>query len=258
MNQNPLSKKYKELCMDAGDVVNIHAHLPVPTPEMKSAYAQADHSLLPEGILNQLLAIIDPATFVERNRGIIGSCAIYAVGEHNLLGKACPIYSPNDHVLQLSRNYPDFFIPFCSTDMSAQSAEKKIEELKQRGAVGMKYHALEGYPLKNCSKALAKMEELNMPLVIHLGDTPFLGVNLSNADPKTLIPVANQFPNLRMLITHFATPLHMEAFWVATRYENIYMDTAEYPVYWTPSKDNSYGPLLSPLHTKRVGIHKFV
>lgn len=73
-----------------------------------------------------------------------------------------------------------------------------------------------------------------------------------------LIPIFNKFPKLRIMLTHFGTPLHMEAFWVASRYENAFMDTAEYLIYWKPHPDNPYGPLLSPLHTKRIGYQKFI
>ena len=112
--------------------------------------------------------------------------------------------------------------------------------------------------MSDCHAALSVMEELRMPLVVHTGDTPFQHVNLEHADPKMLIPIANDFPKLNILITHFATPLHFDAFWIASRYDNIFMDTAEYPLYWTNHPLNPYGPLLSPLHTKRIGIHKFI
>jgi predicted TIM-barrel fold metal-dependent hydrolase len=180
------------------------------------------------------------------------------IGIHNLFGESCPIYSSNEYISQLCHKYPNSFIPFASTNLRDQNVEKKVNELYDRGFVGMKYHTLEGYDLRSCKKGLKILEELNLPIVVHTGDTPFPDTNLNYSDPRNLIEIAQNFPKLRIMITHFATPLHNEAFYLAARYENIYLDTAEYPIYWEDSPMNPFGGLLSPLRTKRIGISKII
>ncbi len=252
-NLNIFSKN--EISKLKESAVNCHVHLPKITEELTGSYSSQDHSLLPPHLLQEILPTLDPDHFFAHNPGM--HCVL-AVEDHNVLGRACPIYSPNDHVLGLARTYPERVIPFASIPMNEMDAGERIKDFQKRGFVGVKYHALEGYSLYECKEALHTLEDLSLPIIIHLGDTPFPKVNLQHADPRQLINIANEFPHLRMLITHFGTPRHLDAFWIASRYENVYMDTAEYPLYWTPHDDNPYGPLLSPLHTKRIGTHKIL
>jgi predicted TIM-barrel fold metal-dependent hydrolase len=236
-------------------IVNIHVHLPLLSGDLLQTYKEGDHSLLPADILEEIIPQLEPETYFKQFKGI---SALYAIEKHNIFGKSCPIYSPNDYVLDICHKYPERVMPFGSLDLRSENIAEEISNIIHQGFIGIKYHALEGYSLEKCHEALSLLEKHELPLVIHLGDTPFPNVNLSNADPKNLIYIANKFPSLRMLITHFGTPLHHSAFWVASRYENVFMDTAEYPVYWVNGEDNPYGPLLSPLHTKRVGINKII
>ena len=262
-----LLQKLQRIGVGAAEVHNVHVHLPELNAQNRTFYTAESHAMLPKHVLTETLPMLDPQAFLKENAHLFGMNVLLPVGPHNLLGKKCPIFASNRYVLGLAAKYPETFIPFGTLNLSLPSAPRMLEKLKGQGIQGIKYHALEGYDLctpegseinPRLVQSFAKMVDLDLPLVIHLGDTPFPQVNLHNADPKTLIPIANRFPDLRMLITHFGTPLHHAAFWVAGRYENIFMDTAEFPLYWTPDADNPYGPLLSPLHIKRVGAQKMI
>lgn len=253
-----ISKKISELNLKSENIVNAHVHLPLVNDNLMNALKSSQHSLLPPHLLEKTLNNIIPQHFLSLNNDIIGMNILLPIEIHNIFGNACPIYASNDYVLQLSKQYPNSFIPFGSIPMNRKNAPELIKMWHSKGIVGLKYHALEGYSLLDCDPTLATLESLDMPLVVHLGDTPFPNVNLDHARPSMLVPIFNKYPKLRIMLTHFGTPLHMEAFWVASRYENAFMDTAEYPIYWTAHPDNPYGPLLSPLHTKRVGVHKLV
>jgi predicted TIM-barrel fold metal-dependent hydrolase len=259
-NQQKIIDFYEKFGINSSEVVNCHVHLPELNEGNIGFYNSEGHAMMPKAVLSATLPLLKPSTFIEKYRSILGRSIVLPVGAHNFDGKASPLYASNSYVLDLSHKFPESVIPFGSfpLNLSCSDIENALYDAKKDGIMGVKYHAVEGYALKDCYDALGFLEELSLPLVVHLGDTPFEQVDLSNADPKMLIPIANKFPKLRMLITHFATPLHFDAFWVASRYKNIYMDTAEYPVYWTAHADNPYGPLLSPLHTKRVGVDKII
>jgi predicted TIM-barrel fold metal-dependent hydrolase len=239
------------------EIVNSHVHLPELNSHLLDSLSNSNHSLLPKDIAMNTIPLIDPDNYIKTIK-YVGKSILLPIGIHNLLGDYCPIYASNKFILKLAEKYPNSIIPFGSLNLADKNASDTIKKLESKGIVGIKYHALEGYSLLDCSNALQTLEELNLPIVVHLGDTPFPKVNLDHARPSMIIPILNKFPKLRVMITHFGTPLHFEAFWIASRYENAFMDTAEYPLYWTPHPDNPYGPLLSPLHTKRVGMHKFV
>lgn len=243
------------------DIVNCHVHLPPLHGEALQAAKQSKgHAMLPPDVVQRTIPLVDIEGFHDDNAGLFGSAAILPVGAHNIHGKASVLYTPNEHVLQACKAHPDFYVPFASTDLRAKDAREKIEDLYSKGFAGIKYHALEGYAITDpgCRPTLEKMQELGMPVVMHTGDTPFPGTDLDHAHPREALRVANNYPDLRIMITHFATPYHLDAFAIASRYPNVYLDCAEFPVYWRAHPDNIYGPLLGPMNTRRIGIDKFV
>ncbi len=256
-----LKQQLQEMQIAPQDIVNGHIHLPELNSEMLvKAQESEGHAMIPRNLVEETISLIDPRDFYRKNREFSGAAAILPVGEHNIHGKGSPLYCSNQRVLQLARRYPEFYIPFASINMTSETAPDQIQELRKSGMVGIKYHAIEGYSLldSKCVASLRMLEQLGMPLVIHLGDTPFQDVNLDHADPRILIQLANSFPKLRMLATHFATPLHNTLFWIASRYDTIYLDTSEFPCYWQSHPENPYGGLLNPLYTHRIGIHKYI
>ena len=108
----PLLEKHSIAFADA---INCHVHLPKITEELTGSYSSQDHSLLPPHLLQEILPTLDPDHFFAHNPGM--HCLL-AVEEHNFLGKACPIYSPNDYILELARTYPERVIPFGSIPLN--------------------------------------------------------------------------------------------------------------------------------------------
>ena len=260
-----LESLYEKYDLDSRLIVNSHVHLPQFSAGTSLPSAEDGHALLPQSLVRDTLALIEPETYLEVSRPQQGISVLLPVERHNIHGEASLLYCSNQRILALAAAHPENFIPFCSLDMSSEDAPAVLDALHSSGMLGVKYHAVEGYPLvaegrvlPNVARVLDRMQELNMPLTLHLGDTPFKGVDLENARPAMLIPIAKAFPRLRLMITHFGTPMHMEAFWVASCFDNVFYDTAEYPLYWQDHRLNPYGPLLSPLHTMRTGAHKIV
>ncbi|MFX0103114.1 MAG: amidohydrolase family protein [Candidatus Hodarchaeota archaeon] len=256
-----LSSKLRELDINSRNVVNSHVHLPELNEAMLgAARSSGGHAMIPSEVVARTIPLVEPARFHADNRDLFGTAVLLPVGSHNVHGRASVLYASNEHVLETCKKFPSFFVPFASLDMTSRRAGDEIQRLHDQGFVGVKYHALEGYSIADprCEDALCQMEELGMPVVVHTGDTPFPGTNLDYAHPREVLKIAQAFPELRIMITHFATPYHLEAFAIASRHTNVFMDVAEFPVYWKSHPDNIYGPLLSSLNTRRIGIDKFV
>ena len=90
-----------------------------------------------------------------------------------------------------------------------------------------------------------------VPIVFHVGSTPFGNlVKLKQADPLLIDDVANEFPRLKIILTHLGTLWHNESFMVAEKHPNVYIDTAAYPY--------EIEDLLTEKLIKRVGSEKFL
>ncbi len=257
----PLQRALEAMRIPLQQIVNCHIHLPEINDLMLENASQSEsHVMIPEKIIKDTIPLADPRSFYKKNSEFSGSAVILPVESHNIHGKGSFLYCSNEQVLKLAKRYPEFYIPFMSVNLTDKSAPNRIQELHTQGMQGLKHHAIEGYSLINplCEPSLKLLEQLEIPIVIHLGDTPFPGVNLEFADPKILITLSNKHPNLNILATHFATPLHNDLFWVASRYPNIFLDTAEFPCYWCSYPENPYGGLLNPLNTRRIGTHKII
>jgi predicted TIM-barrel fold metal-dependent hydrolase len=165
------------------------------------------------------------------------------------------LFSSNEFVARICRQYPGRFMGFASVDVSNPEAPAVLEEAIVRlGLRGLKLHP----PLQNFypnDKALwplyKKARDLNIPVVFHVGSTPFGNlVKLSQAYPVLLDEVANDFPGLTIILTHLGTLWHNESFMVAEKHRNVFIDTAAYPY--------EIRELLNENLIRRVGENKFI
>ena len=75
----------------------------------------------------------------------------------------------------------------------------------------------------------AKCCELDIPIVITTGPARFtVGTTASFAHPDQIDRIANDFPELRMIISHGAWPYINEMIGVAFRNKNVYVECSEY------------------------------
>jgi len=82
------------------------------------------------------------------------------------------VCSHSEDVLVLAKAYPDLIIPFISVNPNRQDAIELIEEFHAKGARGMKF--LQNYwevdlNEKRLIPYYAKLVELDLPLIIHIG-----------------------------------------------------------------------------------------
>lgn len=165
------------------------------------------------------------------------------------------LFASNEFVARMCQNNADRLIGFASADIHDENSpgilEKAIGEL---GLKGLKLHP----PLQNFFPndrkvwpLYRKASELGIPVVFHVGTTPFGSlVKLSQAWPVLIDEVANDFPSLKIVLTHLGTLWHHESFMVVEKHPNLYIDTAAYPY--------EIKEILTENLIKRVGAHKFI
>ena len=75
-----------------------------------------------------------------------------------------------------------------------------------------------------------KAEELNMPILFHTGIVTYAGnprgeqINSWHMHPMRLEPIANEFPDLNLIIAHLGVHWNVDAAELARMKENVYVD----------------------------------
>jgi len=165
------------------------------------------------------------------------------------------IYSSNEFVARICKDNPDKFIGFASLDPKDKNATNILNDaVVNMGLRGLKLHP----PLQNFypnDKMMwpiyEKASQLNIPIVFHIGSTPFGALaKLSQANPILIDEIAVNFPKLNIILTHLGTLWHNETFMVVEKNPNVYVDTSAYPY--------EIKRLLNKNLIERVGDDKFI
>jgi predicted TIM-barrel fold metal-dependent hydrolase len=231
-------------------IINAHLHL-IEIEKIKDAPRFMDlmRSIPAFGNVEESLKLLSPEALLAQmdeagiEQGVLFACL------------APVLYSSNEYVGELCRRHPDRFIGFASVHPAMWNPAKKLERaVKAYGLRGVKFHP----PLQNffpndrrMFPVYKKAIDLNLPVVFHVGTTPFGPlVKLAQANPLLLDDVAVRFPKLKIVLTHLGTLWHNEAFMVAEKHANVYVDTAAY-LY-------EIRDLLTEDLVRRVGVEKFI
>lgn len=165
------------------------------------------------------------------------------------------LYSANEFVAQTCLDHPDRFIGFASVDFEKENhAEQLRHAVEDLGMKGLKLHPplQKFYPNdKSVWPLYAMAQELEIPVVFHVGTTPFgCMARLDQADPLLIDDIANDFPRLKIMLTHLGTLWHNESFMIVEKHPNLYIDTAAYPY--------EIEELLTERTIRRIGPSKFI
>jgi predicted TIM-barrel fold metal-dependent hydrolase len=165
------------------------------------------------------------------------------------------LYSSNEFVASICRQYPGRFAGFASVDIKNSDSPAILEEaIKKLGLKGLKLHPplQDFFPNdKRYWPLYKKANDLNIPVVFHVGSTPFGNlVKLGQAYPVLIDEIANDFPDLRIILTHLGTLWHNESFMVTEKHPNVFIDTAAYPY--------EIKEILNENLIRRVGVNKFI
>ena len=209
-------------------IINAHTHL-VDLEGMLMKYGNVG---LPGGIavlhdLEPTLRLLQPNILIDQmDEAGVSKSVLFAV-------EAPLVYSSNEYVAAICTRFPDRFIGFASVDPRDKSAAKTLEHaVRNLGLQGLKLHPPLQQFFPNSEAVFSVYEkaiELNIPVVFHVGTTPFGSLcRLAHANPVLIDDVAVRFPALRIMLTHLGTLWHLEAFMVVEKNPNVFIDTAAY------------------------------
>ena len=92
-------------------------------------------------------------------------------------------------------------------------------------------------------------ERLKMPVMVHTGTSVFPGARSKFGDPMALDDVAQDFPDLTILMAHGGRPLWCDtAFYLLRRHRNLYLDISSIP----PKRLLDWFPRLEEIADKVV------
>jgi len=141
----------------------------------------------------------------------------------------------NDEVLNICRQYSDYFIPFAFVNLWDNIDDISIARLKEQGFRGLKcicpYHP---YDHDLYMPIYAAAEQLEMPIVFHTGvifqhanDLKVQRPMLRNMTPLTMDRIARSFQRLNIVMAHLGTKMFREqAAELIKFHPNLYADLA--------------------------------
>ncbi len=232
------------------EIINAHVHM----IELDAMVRRMEGTRLPGGIsvlkdIESTLPLLMPeALIAQMDEAGIARSILYAV-------EAPIVYASNEYVAGLCAAYPDRLIGFASVDPTSPGAPAALERaVVDLGLWGLKLHP----PLQDFFPndeavwpVYEKAAELNIPVVFHVGTTPFGALcRLAQANPILIDDVAVRFPQLRIMLTHLGTLWHNEAFMVVEKNPNVWIDTAAY-LY-------EIEQILTPELLGRIGAEKVI
>ena len=161
----------------------------------------------------------------------------------------------NEFVADICKSYPDRFWGYASVNpLKTNAVEVLRSAIENMGLKGLKLHPplQDFYPNDQRVWPVYQLaQDLNIPVVFHVGTTPFGNlVKLKQADPILIDEVANDFPKLKIVLTHLGTLWHNESFMIVEKHPNVYIDTAAYPYEITE--------ILTEKTIMRIGEEKFI
>ena len=147
----------------------------------------------------------------------------------------------SEEVLEISKKYPDLFIPFGYLNFN--KGVDIIDELKEKGFRGLGEVLFPPKPFDDESlfPFYERAEALKMIILFHTGSCwifppgevkeEFSLASQSTAyhRPQAIGVLAKHFPKLRMIIGHAGCPWHLEAAEIAKNHPHVYLEISGYP-----------------------------
>ncbi|HET9471603.1 MAG TPA: amidohydrolase family protein, partial [Usitatibacter sp.] len=158
-------------------------------------------------------------------------------------------FVPNELVAPIVARHPDRFIPFAGVDiMKGGDALRELEHwVRERGFRGLSLRPfMIGLPAddRHYYPFYAKCVELGIPLSIHTSAN-WTSVAINDlGHPRHLDPVARDFPELRIIVSHGGYPWVLEAVLLAWKYEHVYLELAAHRPKYIGEPGTGWEPLL--------------
>jgi len=210
-----------------------------------------DPKYIYDGTVERLLQEMDEAG--------IDKTVLLALDGHLLFRSTLSYKDYNDYVARILENYPDKFVGFAGIDpRRGKEAIMELERCVEKLSFGgVKFWTLTGfYPDdKEFYSFYKRVEELNVPILIHTGRGPQY-TYLKYCQPIYVDTIAVDFPDITFIMAHMGDPFTDQAFAVAGKNPNVYIDVSA----WQPVLKFSPPAFVQSLYRAKMmcGIDKIL
>lgn len=150
---------------------------------------------------------------------ILYNSTVTSDGQLSTLGTKYALYHQpdNTYIHQIIQEYPDKFYGWIFINPKTMDPMTEVERWAgKQGWVGVKTHPFwHGYPVSMLDDVAAYCQEMNLPLLMHLGG------DRESGDYRHL---PEHYPGLRIVYAHAAVPYFREVWEYAKEKENVYVD----------------------------------
>jgi predicted TIM-barrel fold metal-dependent hydrolase len=154
---------------------------------------------------------------------------------------------PNASLSEYCAAVPDLYVGYGGIDpnMPTKAALDELDRcVKDLGIAGLKFHpAYQNFFPDDRDRMYPIYErcvEYDLPLLFHTGSTRMTHCSIRSCKPEMIDSVATDFPNLRIIMSHFGWPWTEEALAVMWRHENVYCDLSG----WLPKHIYDTQPIV--------------
>jgi predicted TIM-barrel fold metal-dependent hydrolase len=158
-------------------------------------------------------------------------------------------FVPNELVAQLAAEHPDRFVPFAGADvLKGTPAVRELEQwVTKRGFRGLSLRPfMIGLPAddRHYYPFYAACVELGIPLSIHTSANWSTAALNDLGHPRHIEPVARDFPELTIIMSHGGYPWVLEAVLLAWKYPRVYLELAAHRPRYFVVPGTGWEPLL--------------
>ena len=202
-------------------IIDVHTHL---TP--LEGWGQSFLEQVPNA--NNAAVGIDLHVTPERHWASMGEVDRAIVFGINSL--ALEMHTSNDSIAEYASAHSEKIIGFMSIDPHQEDAIEEIDRcVRQLGLRGIKmspvyqhYHPCE----EKAERVHRHAEKLGLPILTHAAFHSISTTPMKWANPILYDDVAQQFPNLKIILAHIGLPWYTDAMVVARKHPNVFADVS--------------------------------
>ena len=213
-------------------IVDVHTHLPShpeSVPESDEIEMTIHRSGTPVAFSHTLAEYLHDMEPVDRAFVFGIADRPWKQGERRAKIAGWPThFNQNDVASATAKAAPGKIIPFMSLHPLAEDVNEEYDRaVGELGCQGIKMGAnyQDFDPNGDAAYRLyARLEHDGIPIIWHMGTSPFAAAPLEYAHPLAYDRVATAFPRLKMVLAHMGHPWHVDTLSVVRKHKNVYAD----------------------------------